>query len=157
MKSIIITILFSIFAFNPSLRAQNKNTEDEVYRTEFIKYTELMEIRASYKLMIPQLLYNYREGMGAKVPEKYWLEMEKEIGGAEIDTLLEHLVPIYKKCFPLTDLQELNKFLSSPAGRSFVKAQAQVQLESVTVAEDWSRLLSEKIIAKLERDGYGLK
>ena len=157
MKNIIITICLLIATLPVALHAQTKNADEKIYRTEFMKYIELMDLRESFKAVIPQMLGTFKDGMGAKVPESYWASMEKQFAASELDSLIEKLIPVYMKHLAIADLIAPNNFLSSPSGKSYVKAQTLVQMESIEIGEVWRISMSEKIINKLEKDGYGLK
>ena len=158
MKALAITFLLLIqFSWANAQSSKDNIVDLKTYKVEFYKYVELMDMKGMFKVVIPQLLGNFKESLGDKVPEKYWSEMEKEFLSSELDTMIERLVPVYMKYLVLSDLKELNKFLVSPSGKAFVKAQNEVQPESMEIGQEWGRALAGKVMAKLEKDGYNLK
>ncbi len=158
MKAIAITfLLFIQFTLANAQAPKGENVDLKTYKIEFNRYVELMDIKGMFKVVIPQLMDNFKESFGDKVPEKYWIEMEKEFLSSELDTMIERLVPVYMNHLKYTDLKELNKFLATPSGKAFVKAQNEVQPESMEIGQEWGRALAGKVMAKLEKDGFNLK
>lgn len=90
--------------------------------------------------------------MAPEVPEKYWMQIKKEVKGEEF---VEMTIPIYARHFNHDEIKQIISFYETPTGAKLVKEMPFVVQESMTAGQDWGQKLSKKIIQKLKKNGYG--
>lgn len=72
-------------------------------------------------------------------------EKKAEIRTQAFDKLVELMTPIYKKHITLGDLEEINKFYQTPAGKRIIAAQPKVVDESIQAGQQWGVWLQSAV------------
>ncbi len=89
-----------------------------------------------------------------KVPDEFWQRMISE---AKVEDLVDMEVPIYASHFTLTEINQIIAFYSTPTGKKVIQEMPSVLQESMAAGQQWGRVVGERIVAQLEREGYTMK
>ncbi len=114
---------------------------------------KLIELSGSKNIgqqFMNQLLPNLKR-LAPDVPEEFWDEMEKEI---DMDKVAELIIPIYQKHLTEEDIQAINKFYKTDAGKKLIKASPAIMQESMAVGQQWGRQVAQRILDKLKMKNY---
>jgi hypothetical protein len=117
---------------------------------------KLLELTGSAKLgvqIMDQMMGQLQKTM-PNVPAEFWDEFKKE---ADVNQLIELIVPVYMKHFSREDLRDLIAFYESPVGRKLTAALPQIAQESMAVGRQWGMELGQKIAKRLQDRGYQKK
>ena len=71
---------------------------------------------------------------------------------AKKEDIVSMYVPIYMRHLEEKDVDAAIRFFSSPAGRSFVKAQPAIVQESMAAGQKWGETLARRAMAELEAE-----
>jgi hypothetical protein len=82
---------------------------------------------------------------------KGFVEKFKEM--ADVDSLVDLIVPIYQKHLTEADVDAIVTFYESEAGRSLAKAQPAIVLESQKAGEKWGMKMALKVLQELQEEG----
>ncbi len=80
-------------------------------------------------------------------PEAFWVEFQKELNPNE---LVEMIIPIYQKHFSQEDIDAVNAFYETKAGKNFIQSQPLIMQESMIVGQAWSQGIVQKIMMKAQ-------
>ncbi len=94
------------------------------------------------KHMLPSL-----KQLSPNAPESFWKEIMTEM---DMSDAIELLVPIYQKHLTEQDVQAINRFYDTDAGKRLIKANPKIMEESMAVGQKWGREVAEKVIKKLK-------
>ncbi len=85
--------------------------------------------------------------MVPEAPEAFWLEFEQELNPNE---LVEMIIPIYQKHFSQEDIDAVNAFYDTKAGKNFIQSQPLIMQESMIVGQAWSQGIVQKVMMKAQ-------
>lgn len=94
--------------------------------------------------MIPSL-----KRMMPDASEQFWIEVRAEINGDELEDLI---IPVYQKHLTEADVEALNAFYQTPAGRKLISIQPDIMRESLVISRLWGQKLAQRIIDKYRTD-----
>jgi uncharacterized protein len=80
-------------------------------------------------------------------PEAFWAEFQKELNPNE---LVEMIIPIYQKHFSQEDIDAVNAFYETKAGKNFIQSQPLIMQESMIVGQAWSQGIVQKVMMKAQ-------
>lgn len=154
-KKIVVLLIFPLIVsclvtvLSTGISAENKT----VNREKLNDIKNLLVMSGSSELgkqMMWQMINSFK-GIMANVPDNFWHEFMNE---ADMDELMDKLVPIYDKYLSHDDIKELIKFYESPAGKKYVKVLPQISKESMTIGQEWGEEIGKKVLKKLQEKGY---
>jgi len=70
---------------------------------------------------------------------------KEEITRRSVDALVEMFTPVYEKEVSLEDLNEMNEFYQTPAGRRIAAAQANMVNNFIQAGQQWSMRVQQNI------------
>ena len=79
--------------------------------------------------------------------DEFWAEFMKEVNP---DDLVEMIIPIYQRHFSQEDIDAVNAFYDTQAGKNFISSQPLIMQESMMVGQAWSQAIVQKVIAKAQ-------
>ncbi len=88
------------------------------------------------------------------VPESFWSEFKVEFMNISTEELVTLIAPVYARHLTSKDLDEIITFYQTPAGRKLSSSQGAITAESMSLGQDWGAILGEKVLKKLEENGY---
>jgi len=143
----VFIILFLTFGVHAT-----KNTEltSETKRTDI---KQLMEITGVGKLAIQamnQMITVFKQS-DMRIPDKFWDDFISE---ADPNELVEMCIPIYEKHFTHDEIKQLLKFYKTPIGKKVIETQPVIMQECMIAGQEWGKKISEKIVKKLQEEGY---
>ena len=154
-KKIVVLLIFPLIVsclvaiLSTGISAENKT----VNREKLNDIKNLLVMSGSSELgkqMMWQMINSFK-GIMPNVPDNFWREFMNE---ADMDELMDKLVPIYDKYLSHDDIKELVKFYESSAGKRYVKALQQISKESMTIGQEWGEEIGKKVLKKLQEKGY---
>ena len=86
-----------------------------------------------------------------QVPDAFWKTFRAESQPA---SFTDRLIGVYEKQFTEAEIDELNRFYSSPLGRRFVSSQTVLAKESMVVARAWAQQIAQRAMQQLAAKGY---
>ncbi len=79
--------------------------------------------------------------------DEFWAEFMKEVNP---DDLVKMIIPIYQRHFSQEDIDAVNAFYDTQAGKNFISSQPLIMQESMMVGQAWSQAIVQKVIAKAQ-------
>ncbi len=151
MRSLMLAaMLLVLAAAGTMLSAQNKAGSNAEKQNEIKKLLVISGSNGLGKQMMQQMIDSFK-GMMPQVPENFWQEFMHE---ADMNELMDRMVPVYDKYLSYDDIKELVKFYESPAGKKYVKVLPQISRESMTIGREWGEEVGKKVLKKLQEKGY---
>jgi hypothetical protein len=86
-----------------------------------------------------------------EVPERWWKQARQH---ADIDGLIDRIIPIYAKHFTQKEINQLLDFYRSPVGKKVIEKMPTIMQESMMVGQEWGKKLRKQLIEQLKADGY---
>ncbi|MDJ0734200.1 MAG: DUF2059 domain-containing protein [Nostocaceae cyanobacterium] len=158
IKLFVSTLLLSIFTtFNGVAVAQTLNnvnilsSNQETEKINNIK--KLLEITGTKQIsqqITTQMLANMKSNL-PQVPQKFWDSLQEEIN---YDEMLEQIIPIYSKYFTNEEIKGMLDFYETPLGKKTIRVMPQIMQESVQIGQTYGKKVAERVINKLEAEGY---
>ena len=90
--------------------------------------------------MINQMMPIIRQSL-PDTPEEFFIEFRKE---ANIDQLIDMIVPIYQKYLSQSDVDELNKFYSTDIGKKIIQVHPLIFQDSILAGEMWGKAAGQR-------------
>ena len=108
----------------------------------------------TYEAAINQMISMFKGQDNGNIPDKFWDELESEMKTSGVNELTKKLVPVYQKHFNIEDLKGMIEFYKTPLGKKYATKTPAITTESMQVGQIWGMELGEKIVKKLEEEGY---
>lgn len=86
-----------------------------------------------------------------QVPDAFWKTFRAESQPA---AFTDRLIAVYEKQFTEAEVDELNRFYSSPIGKKFVGTQPALAKESMVVARTWAQQIGQRAMQQMAAKGY---
>ena len=109
----------------------------------------LMELTGSANLgvqMFEQLIPALKKA-APNEPESFWDDLRTEFNPNDLQNLI---IPIYQKHFTEADIQAINDFYQTPAGKKMVKVMPDIMQESFIIGQQWGQKIAQKVITKYQ-------
>jgi hypothetical protein len=135
------------------LTCAGAKAQTESYQKTLKKYFEVSGTMNAFQTAITTMMANFRN-MNASVPDEFWKEMETELSGTSIDDLVKLMIPVYNRHLTETDLEEIIRFYSSPAGKKLASKTSVIMEESMQAGQTWGAAVAERIMKKMKEKGY---
>jgi hypothetical protein len=147
MKKLIISILFTssvLFSFGQV---------DQSYNNKVKLLMQVSGGKDAYDSAILQMFTMFSQQY-PDVPESFWSEFKVEFMNISTEELVTLIAPVYARHLTSKDLDEIITFYQTPAGRKLSSSQGAITAESMSLGQDWGAILGEKVLKKLEENGY---
>ncbi|GIU10238.1 MULTISPECIES: DUF2059 domain-containing protein [unclassified Shewanella] len=80
-------------------------------------------------------------------PEAFWTDYLSEFNPED---LVEMTVPIYQKYLTEEEVQALNDFYDTPAGKKLIKVQPLIMQESMMAGQQWGQAVAQDVMTKYQ-------
>jgi hypothetical protein len=78
-------------------------------------------------------------------PDKFWQDFMSQVNGNDI---INMTVPIYQKYLSQEDINAINAFYDSPAGKKMIKVQPNIVQESMAAGQAWGQQIALDVMEK---------
>lgn len=135
---IIATLVFSITVANAQ-PATAKSIKELMNKTGAgqMGMQAMQQMLPALKKMVPN------------APEKFWNDFMAEVSPED---LVNMVIPIYQKYLTEEDIQAINRFYDSPAGRKLIQSQPMIMRESMMTGRAWGEQLARKVIDRYKAE-----
>jgi len=140
-KMITQTILATTLLFSSVAMSEEPATKESIKALLQLTGAGQMGVQAMNQ-MLPEL-----KKMAPDAPESFWVDF---MNGVDGDVLENMVIPIYQKHLTESDIQVLNEFYQSDAGKKFISVQPLIMQESMQVGQQWGQNLAREVIQKYE-------
>lgn len=97
--------------------------------------------------VLAQMLPAIKQAM-PRAPEAFWAEFKAE---ADVNELMNLIIPIYQKYLTKEDVVSLNKFYKSEIGQKMIKQQPMIMRETVQVSQAWGRAAGQRAMQNVQQ------
>lgn len=80
-------------------------------------------------------------------PEQFWQDIMADVNADEI---INMTVPIYQKHLSQADINAINDFYDSPAGKRLIQVQPVIMRESIVMGQAWGQKLAQDVMQKYQ-------
>jgi hypothetical protein len=80
-------------------------------------------------------------------PESFWSDVMSEINTHEIEDLI---IPVYQKHLTESDIQSINSFYQTEAGKNLIKVQPAIMQESMAIGQQWGQKIAKQVLHKYQ-------
>ena len=80
-------------------------------------------------------------------PESFWTDYMAKFNPED---LVEMTVPIYQKYLTEEEVQALNAFYDTPAGKKLIKVQPLIMQESMMAGQQWGQTVAQDVMQKYQ-------
>ncbi len=84
-------------------------------------------------------------------PEAFWSDYMAKFNP---DDLIKMTVPIYQKYLTEDEVQALNAFYDTPAGKKLIKVQPQIMQESMMAGQQWGQAVAQDVMTKYQKQTH---
>ena len=112
---------------------------------------ELMRLTGADNLgeqMMEQIIPLMRKAI-PDAPDAFWDEFRAE---ADVNDLMNSIIPIYQKHLTKADVAALVSFYKSPIGQKMIALQPVLMRESVQVGNAWGQAAAQRAMQNLKRE-----
>jgi len=97
--------------------------------------------------MISQMLPALKK-MRPDAPESFWTSFWSEINADEIENMI---IPVYQKYLTEDDIQAINSFYQTPAGKKLIRVQPSIMQETMTIGQQWGKNIAKRFLLKYQK------
>ena len=83
-----------------------------------------------------------------EAPESFWADIMSEVSPDDIEDMV---IPVYQKYLTEADIQAINKFHQSAAGKKLIRVQPAIMQESMTIGQQWGQNLAKQVLLKYQQ------
>jgi len=98
--------------------------------------------------MLAQMLPAIKRAM-PRAPEAFWAELKAE---ADVNELMDLLIPIYQKYLTKEDVASLNEFYKSEIGQKMIKLQPLIMRETLQVGQAWGQAAGQRAMQSMQKN-----
>ncbi|MCK8044207.1 DUF2059 domain-containing protein [Shewanella sp. 1CM18E] len=139
MKLALLPFL-TVFAFSSPAFAEQASAESV---KQLMQKTGAGELGVqAMKQMLPAL-----KNIIPDAPESFWTDYMAEFNPED---LVEMTVPIYQKYLTEEEVQALNAFYDTPAGKKLIKVQPRIMQESMMAGQQWGQTVAQDVMQKYQ-------
>ena len=133
--------LFAVLSFSSSTFAEQASAESVKILMDKTGAGEL-GVQAMNQ-MLPAL-----KNMVPNAPETFWDDYMAEFNP---DDLVNMTLPIYQKYLTEEEVQAINAFYDTPAGKKLISVQPKIMQESMMAGQEWGRAVAMDVIKRYEQ------
>lgn len=145
MRRALIAATLILLAVTASAQTGDATATQEKRVRELLKLMRAGDIGMQ---MIDNMIASLKDSM-PETPEAFWTGFRKR---ARPDDLVEMLVPIYMKNLSTSDVEEMIRFYSSPAGQHFLDKQPVIMTESMKAGQAWGERLATEAFDEMKKN-----
>ena len=133
---------------------------DAPTRDQIMTLLDLLQVRKTMSAMLQNMKQIMRQGAEESFRKKVPNPTPKQLAALQgmfddvidmpLDEMVDALIPIYQRHLTRTDLEEIIRFYSSPAGQKLLREQPQMLHEGMQAGADIERKRMDEINAKLQ-------
>lgn len=82
-------------------------------------------------------------------PETFWTDFMSEVNASDLEDLV---VPIYQKYLTTSDVEDINRFYQTQAGKKMIRVQPAIMQESMAAGQQWGQELAQKVLIRYEQE-----
>jgi len=159
MKRTSITTLFCIAGlFLASLTVKG---QADSFDSDIMKMQQVNGSLATTNAMFPRIVAQLKQSK-PDITDVQWAAMKLDVFDAEVATLNEQLIPVFKKYFTREEVKGIITFFETPAGKKLAETTPKMMMEQMQITQTWAMGLMEKIQKYLDKqlkDGvpFGIK
>ena len=98
--------------------------------------------------MLAQMLPAMKKAM-PRAPDAFWAEFKAQ---ADVNELMDLLIPIYQKYLTKEDVVSLNEYYRSEVGQKMIKLQPLIMRETVQVGQAWGQAAGQRAMRKVQQN-----
>ena len=130
-----IALLISMPAFSKPASQENIRKLVELTGAGDMGVQMMNQMIPTLKQMIPD------------APETFWTDVMSEVDGNQI---IELVIPVYQKYLSEEDVNAINAFYNTPAGKNLIQVQPAIIRESMMLGQEWGEGIAQKVITKYQ-------
>ncbi|PCK09824.1 MAG: hypothetical protein COA42_01865 [Alteromonadaceae bacterium] len=92
--------------------------------------------------MLPAL-----KSMAPDAPDAFWADFIAGVDGDEIENMI---IPVYQKYMTGEDVEAINTFYDTKAGKKLITVQPAIMQESMVLGQQWGESLARDLMAKYQ-------
>ena len=140
MKTLFLSLTMSTALFF-SLPAFAETPTEESVR-ELLDKTKAGEAAVQ---MVNQMMPSMKM-MAPGAPKTFWDEIEKEFNA---ESFIKLVIPIYQKHLTQEDINAINAFYDTPAGKHLIEKQGVIMQESMIAGQQWGEQVAGEVIKRV--------
>ena len=159
MKTKLTTALFCLAGLMLSLFTVKGQADS--YDSDIMKMQQVNGSLATTNAMFPRIVAQLKQSK-PDITDVQWAAMKMDVFDAEVATLNEQLIPVFKKYFTQEDVKAILAFYETTAGKKLAETTPKMMMEQMQITQTWAMGLMGKIktyLDKQPRDGvpFGIK
>ncbi len=139
MKTLFLSIALFLCISQPAFA--EPPTEESV--RELLDKTKAGEAAVQ---MVSQMMPSMKV-MAPGAPQEFWDSIEKEFNA---ESFIKLVIPIYQKHLTQADIDAINAFYDTPAGKNLIEKQGIIMQESMAAGQLWGEQVANEVIKRLE-------
>lgn len=96
--------------------------------------------------MMNQMLPALKQ-MLPNAPETFWVDIMAEMNANDI---IEMVIPVYQKYLTDEDVQQINSFYDTDAGKKLIRVQPAIMQESMELGQQWGQEVARGVLVKYQ-------
>ena len=148
MKTICMTRLFWMAGF--VLASFVARAQADSFEADIMKLQQVNGSVATTNSIFPRLVAQLKQSNPA-VTELQWVSMKTDVFDAEVATLNEQLIPIFKKYFTQAEVKAMIAFYETPTGKKMAETTPQISMDQMQLTQTWAMGLMGKIKGYLDK------
>jgi len=148
MKTKLMTTLFcmaGLMLSNITLKGQADSFDSDI-----MKMQQLNGSVATTNAMFPRIVAQLKQSK-PDVTDAQWSAMKMDVFDAEVATLNEQLIPVFKKYFTQDEVKAIIAFYETPAGKKLAETTPKMMMEQMQITQTWAMGLMGKIQTYLNK------
>ena len=126
---------------------------DKEYRSSVRLMLKLTGVEESFTGMVKQMITMVKAEK-TNIPAEFWKGFEKDFISSSVEEIVDKLTPVYQKYLTLDDVNKINEFYKTPAGKKLGEKTPLISKDSKQVGQQWGMSVNQKIQDKLKEKGY---
>lgn len=146
MKNLLRNIIFVSTLVFYVVGIQAKPAEPESIKA-------LMQLTGSGEMgmqMMNQLLPALKR-MIPEAPASFWEDVMADVNADEMENMV---IPIYQKYLSEADIQAINSFYQTEAGKKLIRVQPLIMQESVALGQQWGQQIAQQVLLKYQQQHH---
>lgn len=138
-------IMKKVLSLGLSLLALSMPSYGELASPESVKNLMIKTGAGNMSIQMMNQMLPALKQMLPDAPDKFWQDFMSQVDG---DDIINMTVPIYQKYLSQSDIDAINKFYNSPAGKKMIEVQPSIMQESMMVGQQWGQKIALDVMNK---------
>lgn len=143
MEKLLILVLVALIACAPAVRADDMSPEKRQAIEKMLKATGMEE---TANQIMTQMITAFKN-KSPEMPDEFWTRLLQQKDPHEF---IERIIPVYNKCYTLEDLNAINAFYDSPAGRKVLANLPLITRECMKIGQDWAQEFGQRVSQQVQ-------